>query len=178
MVYPPGMAPYMGQGKNRGSYLKKTLQGCAHGRGVKMAENQKLLMEETPEKKEEKVEIKAQKTKKKANKITAARIKKEIDFLTPLFQGIDDERRRDLVNKIIEEAAFMRCVCFQAKEDMKSQGLTSETINGSQRFVKVNPSADLYNKYVKEYRATINSLIELLPPEEKKTVSRLAELRE
>ena len=72
----------------------------------------------------------------------------------------------------------MRCVCFQAKEDMKSQGLTSETINGSQRFVKVNPSADLYNKYVKEYRATINSLIELLPPEEKKTVSRLAALRE
>ena len=55
-----------------------------------MAENQKLLMEETPEKKEEKVEIKAQKTKKKANKITAARIKKEIEFLTPLFQGIDD----------------------------------------------------------------------------------------
>ena len=39
------------------------------------------------------------KAKKRTNKLTNARIKKEIEFLTPMFAGIDDEDKKSLVNK-------------------------------------------------------------------------------
>ena len=41
------------------------------------------------------------KAKKRTNKLTNARIKKEIEFLTPMFAGIDDEDKKSLVNSEI-----------------------------------------------------------------------------
>ena len=55
------------------------------------------------------------KAKKRTNKLTNARIKKEIEFLTPMFAGIDDEDKKSLVNSLVEEAAFLKVACFQAK---------------------------------------------------------------
>ena len=75
------------------------------------------------------------KPKRRANKITPARIKKEIDFLKPMFDGIDDGDKKNLVNSLIEEAAFLKVACFQAKEELKKEGLTTETVNASQKFV-------------------------------------------
>ena len=34
------------------------------------------------------------KAKKRTNKLTNARIKKEIEFITPMFAGIDDEDKK------------------------------------------------------------------------------------
>ena len=112
------------------------------------------------------------KAKKRTNKLTNARIKKEIEFLTPMFAGIDDEDKKSLVNSLVEEAAFLKVACFQAKE-----GLTTETVNASQKFVKAHPSATIYEKYSRQYTAIIHTLIEYLPPKEKKNISRLAALR-
>lgn len=116
-------------------------------------------------------------SKKRTNKLTNARIKKEIEFLTPLFAQIDDDNKKSLVNSLIEEAAFLKVACIQAKEELKKEGLTTETINASQKFVKAHPSATIYEKYSRQYTAIIHSLIEYLPPKEKKKTSRLAELR-
>lgn len=117
------------------------------------------------------------KPKRRTNKITPARIKKEIDFLMPMFDGIDDEDRKNLVNSLIEEAAFLKVACFQAKEELKREGLTTETVNAAQKFVKAHPSATIYEKYSRQYTAIIHTLIEYLPPKEKKNISRLAGLR-
>ena len=100
------------------------------------------------------------KAPKRINKLTNARIKKEIEFLAPMFAGIDDE-----------------VACFQAKEELKKEGLTTETVNASQKFVKAHPSATIYEKYSRQYTAIIHTLIEYLPPKEKKNISRLAALR-
>lgn len=114
---------------------------------------------------------------KRPNKITNARIKKEIEFLQPMFNGIDDEDKKNLVNSLIEEAAFLKIACIQAKEELKKEGLTTETVNASQKFVKAHPAAAIYEKYSRQYTQIIHTLIEYLPPKEKKNISRLAALR-
>ena len=63
------------------------------------------------------------------------------------------------------------------KEELKKEGLTTETVNASQNFVKAHPSATIYEKYSRQYTAIIHTLIEYLPPKEKKNISRLAALR-
>lgn len=117
------------------------------------------------------------KAPKKPKKLTTARIKKEIEFLTPMFAGIDDEDKKNLVNSLIEEAAFLKVACIQAKEELRTEGLTTETKNASQTFVKAHPAAAIYEKYSRQYTQIIHSLIEYLPPKEKKKVDRLTAFR-
>jgi hypothetical protein len=61
---------------------------------------------------------------------------------------------------------------------LKKEGLTTETVNASQKFVKAHPSTQIYEKYSRQYTAIIHSLIEYLPPKEKEKVDRLAALRD
>lgn len=117
------------------------------------------------------------KDNKRPNKLTNARIKKEEEFLGTLFSGIDDENKKSLINSMIEEAAFLKVACIQAKEELKRDGLTTETKNASQKFIKANPSATIYEKYSRQYTSIIHTLIEYLPPKEKEKVDRLAALR-
>ena len=115
--------------------------------------------------------------KKRPNKLTNARIKKEIEFLEKMFVGVDDENKKTLINSLIEEAAFLKVACFQAKEELKKEGLTTETVNASQKFVKAHPSTQIYEKYSRQYTAIIHSLIEYLPPKEKEKVEQVPFLK-
>ena len=65
-----------------------------------------------------------------------------------------------------------------SEEELKKEGLTTETVNASQKFVKAHPSTQIYEKYSRQYTAIIHSLIEYLPPKEKEKVDRLAALRD
>ena len=118
------------------------------------------------------------KEQKRPKILTEARIKKEKARLSEMFESIEDEERKSLVNSLIEEAAFLKIALAQAKAELKKEGLTAETRNASQRFIKAHPSAEIYNKYSKQYTQIIGQLIDYLPPKEKKTVSRLAALRD
>lgn len=126
---------------------------------------------------EKAMEDNTKKTKKRVNKLTNARIKKEVEFLEDLFAEIEDESKKTLINLLIEEAAFLKVTCIQAKEELKKEGLTTETKNASQKFVKAHPSATIYEKYSRQYTQIIHTLIEYLPPKEQKKVDRLTELR-
>lgn len=92
--------------------------------------------------------------KKRPNKLTNARIKKEIEFLEKMFVGVDDENKKTLINSLIEEAAFLKVACFQAKEELKKEGLTTETVNASQKFVKATPQP----KFTRNIHANIPQL--------------------
>ena len=120
---------------------------------------------------------KQQDSKKKANKLTTAGIKKEIENLKKLYDKEINEYKKTLIFSLIEEAAFLKMACYQAKEELKAEGITVETVNASQKFIKAHPSAAIYEKYSRQYTAIIHSLIEYLPPKEKKNISRLAALR-
>ena len=104
-------------------------------------------------------------------------IKKEIRKLNKLFEGIEDEDKKTLVKSLIEEASFLKVALTQAKEELKKEGLTAETRNASQKFIKAHPSATIYEKYARQYTQIINQLIEYLPPKQKKEVSRLEAFR-
>lgn len=115
---------------------------------------------------------------KRPKMLTDARIKKEIAKLEPMFAGIDDEDRKSLVKSLIEEAAFLKIACLQCKAELKKEGLTAETVNASQKFIKAHPSAQIYEKYSRQYTQIIHTLIEYLSPKEKKNISRIAALRD
>lgn len=114
---------------------------------------------------------------KRTNYLTEGRIKKEKEKLLEMFTGIADEDRRSLVNSVIEEAAFLKVALLQAKTELKKEGLTTETKNASQKFIKAHPATAIYEKYTRQYTQIINQLIEYLPPKEKEKVSKLAALR-
>lgn len=118
------------------------------------------------------------KPQKRTNYLTEGRIKKEKAKLSEMFAGIEDEDRRTLVNSVIDEAAFLKVALLQAKTELKKEGLTTETKNTSQKFIKAHPSTAIYEKYARQYTQIINQLIEYLPPKEKKKVSKLAALRD
>lgn len=119
-----------------------------------------------------------EKGKERPEVLNDRNVKKEITKLKKLFKGIEDEDRKTLVNSVIEEAAFLKVALTQAKEELKVEGLTAETKNASQHFIKAHPSTAIYEKYARQYTQIINQLIEYLPPKEKKEVSRLAALRD
>ena len=118
------------------------------------------------------------KPQKRTNYLTEGRIKKEKAKLSEMFAGIEDEDRRTLVNSVIDEAAFLKVALLQANTELKKEGLTTETKNASQKFIKAHPSTAIYEKYARQYTQIINQLIEYLPPKEKKKVSKLAALRD
>ena len=111
------------------------------------------------------------KPQKRTNYLTEGRIKKEKAKLSEMFAGIEDEDRRTLVNSV-------KVALLQAKTELKKEGLTTETKNASQKFIKAHPSTAIYEKYARQYTQIINQLIEYLPPKEKKKVSKLAALRD
>ena len=127
---------------------------------------------------EEEERTSGKKQQKRPKMLTDSRIKKEIGKLNPMFSGVVDEDKKSLVNSLIEEAAFLKIACLQCKAELKKEGMTAETVNASQKFIKAHPSAQIYEKYSRQYTQIIKTLIEYLPPKEKKKVSRLELLRE
>ena len=87
-----------------------------------------------------------------------------------------EQKRKDVLSKI-EQAQNKLLLSGRKLEELKKEGLTTETVNASQKFVKAHPSATIYEKYSRQYTAIIHTLIEYLPPKEKKNISRLAALR-
>ena len=104
-------------------------------------------------------------------------VAKEARALKKLFRRIEGDDKRKLIGGMLDEAAFLKVAMQQAKAELLAEGLSIETKNASQHFVKAHPAVQVYEKYNKQYTAIINALIPQLPPEEQKTVSRLAALR-
>lgn len=110
--------------------------------------------------------------------LTDEMIEKEKKSLRRFFAKIDDKRKKNLIFRKIDEIAFQFVAMEQAKESMITEGLNSKVVNGKQSYDKENPAVAIYDKYSRAYNANIDKLIEYLPPQEKKKISRLAALRE
>lgn len=160
---PPGAGFLTAQKEPREIPQKNTAGSHTYEGGIKMAEDTKKSTE---------------KKSKRPKMLTEARIKKEKGKLSLMFEAIEDKDKKSLVNSLIEEAAFLKIALLQAKAELKKEGLTAETINASQKFIKAHPATEIYNKYSKQYTQIIGQLIDYLPPKEQKKVSRLASLRD
>lgn len=111
--------------------------------------------------------------------MTEANIKKESNAIKRMFRAVklDDPDKMKLIERIIEEVAFQKIAMKAAKADMIKNGLQTTTKNASQKFVKENPAVQTYDKYARSYASNMKTLIDMLPPKQKKEISRIMQLR-
>lgn len=111
--------------------------------------------------------------------LTEANIKKELNAIKRMFRAVklDDPDKMKLIERIIEEVAFQKIAMKAAKADMIKNGLQTTTKNASQKFVKENPAVQTYDKYARSYASNMKTLIDMLPPKQKKEISRIMQLR-
>ena len=97
------------------------------------------------------------------------RIKKEKNKLKKQFSKID-EKKKQLVQRLIENAAFMAITLEYLQDDINMNGCISEYKNGENQYgTKKSPEVEIYNTMVKNYAAVIRQLTDLLPEGVEKT---------
>ena len=106
-------------------------------------------------------------------------VKKEFNAIKRMFRSVkdDDPDKMKLLERIIEEVAFQKVAMKAAKRELILHGLQTTTKNASQKFVKENPAVQTYDKYSRSYTSNMKTLIDMLPPKQKKEVSRIMALR-
>ena len=111
--------------------------------------------------------------------LTEENIKKEFNAIKRMFKSVkdDDPDKMKLLERIIEEVAFQKVAMKAAKAELILHGLQTTTKNASQKFVKENPAVQTYEKYARAYTSNMKTLIDMLPPKQKKEVSRIMALR-
>lgn len=96
------------------------------------------------------------------------KIKKEKQTLEKIFKKIDKNKRK-IVEKLIDNVAFMSATLDDLKEDMKVNGIKEEYMNGKNQFgFKESVESKTYNNMFKNYMNAIKQLIDLLPVDEQK----------
>lgn len=113
-------------------------------------------------------------------------IKKEKRKLMKIFEKAvkevgDDGKKRFtdkgiMLDGLIDEAAFVRSVLLEAKRLIKTDGIETTTINGSQKYKNATPATKIYAEYLRTYTPLVNSLLEYIPEKKEKKQARLAAL--
>lgn len=113
-------------------------------------------------------------------------VKQEMNRLKKIFKKhyreIDENGKShnsdkgELIERLISEAAFVRCVLLEAQRLIKSQGLETTTVNASQKFRKAIPAVTIYSDYMRTYTSVINTLISYIPEKSERKQSRLEAL--
>lgn len=88
---------------------------------------------------------------------------KELNKLKRIFKDIE-KNKKDIVEKLIQNAAFMAEELDLLQEQIKENGIISEYKNGENQWgTKKSPEVEVYNAMIKNYAAIIRQLSELLP---------------
>ena len=96
------------------------------------------------------------------------KIKKEKQKLKKIFNKVD-KNKQTIVEKLIDNVAFMSITLDELKEDIKKHGVKEIYMNGSNQFgFKESIESKTYNTMLKNYMNAIKQLIDLLPDDEKK----------
>ncbi len=109
-------------------------------------------------------------------------IKREKRKLTKIFDSVlketSENGKKTLTDKgamldaLIDEAAFVRAVLLEAKRLIKTDGIETTTINGSQRYKNATPATKIYAEYLRTYTPLVNSLLEHIPEKKEKKQAR------
>ena len=96
------------------------------------------------------------------------KIKKEKQILEKIFKKIDKNKQK-IVEKLIDNVAFMSITLDELKEDIKKYGIKEEYMNGKNQFgFKESVESKTYNTMLKNYMSAIKQLIDLFPVDEQK----------
>lgn len=95
------------------------------------------------------------------------KIKKETNRLKKLFKEIPENRKK-LVQRTIENAAFMSVTLEDLMKHIKTYGVKEEYMNGNNQFgYKESVESKTYSNMIKNYTTIIKQLNDLLPEENK-----------
>ena len=90
-------------------------------------------------------------------------ISKEIKKLKKIFKNIN-KNKMNVVNKLIESAAFMAVELKKLEDHISENGVTEEYYNGkNQSGIKTSSEVTVYNTMIKNYSAIIKQLCDLSP---------------
>lgn len=98
------------------------------------------------------------------------RIKKEKLALKRIFKNVDI-KKRNLAERLIDRAAFMKVVLEDLEECIKRDGSTYRMEQGKQKMIVENPAQKTYNTMINRYAIVQKQLNDLLNKE-------MAEIRE
>lgn len=118
--------------------------------------------------------------------ITDKAIKAEKNRLTKIFKKYYTEvgengknvttDKGSLIERLIAEAAFVRCVLLEAQRLIKIGGLETTTVNASQKFRKAVPAVSIYSDYMRTYTGVIDKLISYIPDKTERKKSKFEAL--
>lgn len=88
---------------------------------------------------------------------------KELKKLKKIFKNISKDKK-DLVQKLIESAAFMTVELTKLENHISLYGVSETYQNGENQYgTKTRTEASVYNTMIKNYTSIIKQLCELLP---------------
>ena len=88
---------------------------------------------------------------------------KELNKLKKIFKEIEPGKRQT-VEKLIANAAFMAESLDELQETIREKGFTEEYQNGANQYgIKKCSEVEIYNTMIKNYSSIIKQLVDLLP---------------
>ena len=98
---------------------------------------------------------------------------KELNKLKKIFKDIE-QNKRQTVEKLIENAAFMAESLNELQETIREKGFVEEYHNGAnQSGIKKCSEVEIYNTMIKNYSSIIKQLVDLLPGDSKNSGDEL-----
>ncbi len=103
-------------------------------------------------------------------------VAREVNAIVRVFKPVleNDPGKKEMLKKLIEEAAFQKCLMRECRRRLLTEELVTTVENGSQKYLKENPAAKIYSDNSRQYKDYVKTLIEFLPPPERK--SKLEEM--
>lgn len=122
------------------------------------------MAEKTKEDLELADKIKSQKDKRK-------RVTSEKARLNGIFKDLDPKKKNSLQG-LIDEAAFMKATLFEIKELIDEFGVIDEMPQGEYSILREHPAFKSYNSMVQRYTTVTEKLFNLFPKEELKVAEK------
>lgn len=89
-------------------------------------------------------------------------IAEEIAKWNEVFAGLPEDKRQ-VANRLIEQAAFMKITLDILKVNIQLDGATYLFEQGKQKMIVEHPAQKSYNTMINRYTAACNSLFNILP---------------
>lgn len=91
------------------------------------------------------------------------KIRKEFNKYKKKFGNMEKDKK-EFVEDLCQQAAFMKITLLELQEDINARGTVVTGLNGNGfEVTSENPSQKSYNTMIKNYNATVKTLVEFLP---------------
>lgn len=91
------------------------------------------------------------------------RIKAEVTKMKKVFSELDNEKKKDIVNNLIDNMAFMTITLQDLQQMINESGCVEEYQNGeNQRGYKESTAVRVYNNLIKNYNSVVKLALDQL----------------